>query len=371
MFFLLFLLALLQTARNCEQNCASCREPASNDTSCLACIDGFSPVEGGGCEPESTLANCARYDSSLNCLTCRPTFEPIWNSCQRTFAGCLIFRGSCLQCLPGAVLNPAGTCAIQYLNCIAVSAQGVCTACQPRYILRNGKCNYNSSSCAFVDKNTGLCTQCNSSNVLLGTSCVPAAWIAANRNCYLADEASSNLTCRYCKQGYGLYFGNCLPFARIANLTALTANCSALDYLESNQLECANATGSFPNCLLLDFGRAACTFCAAGFDLINGTCQSIADGFCLNTSARTCRTCKQGFFLRNGQCAPFPPYCVAFSAACTACQPNFQLVGGQCFDPNCQTANHVTRACQICLANYRVNPFGACKFIDPNCVRFN
>lgn len=289
------------------------------------------------------------------------------------FDGCLIYKnGKCVQCLPGGLLNSmTGSCSVQYLNCIQIDNQGVCIGCQQPYVLRNDKCVYQSNNCAFLDKNTGLCTQCSPNSALIGTSCVLLQQIIDN--CYIFDDSQTNMTCRYCKQGYGVYNGTCRTFANIINSTLnLTDNCTAPDFLENNQLVCSTLN-SASNCMIVDFGSSNCVYCQSGFNLANGTCTPMINNFCLvfNSNGNTCQTCKQTFFLKNGQCNPFPPFCISYSNTCTQCQSNFKLVNGNCVDPNCQTINPITRTCQICTVNYKLNPNGVCKFMDPNCQQFN
>lgn len=123
---------------------------------------------------------------------------------------------------------------------------------------------------------------------------------------------------------------------------------------------------------MADFGSSTCSYCQSGFILVNGSCNLMANNFCQTfANDNACLACKPTFFLRNGRCNPFPPNCIAFTFTCTQCQSNFQLVNGNCVDPNCQTINPVTRACQICVVNYKLNPNGVCKFMDPNCQQFN
>lgn len=215
MLFPTLIFTFLTLTLACDQNCAFCRNE-TNSTICLACNDGFILVEYGGCESETIVQNCAQYDQSLSCIQCKPTYSSIWNSCQRTFDGCLIFKGKCIQCLPGATLNNiTGACSIQYLNCLAVSNQGLCTGCQPRYTLKNGRCIYQGSNCTFQDKNTGLCMQCSINFVLIGYTCVPTQLANASKSCFLFDDRQTNLTCKYCKAGYGVYNGKCLIFSKI------------------------------------------------------------------------------------------------------------------------------------------------------------
>jgi hypothetical protein len=157
----------------------------------------------------------------------------VWNICQRTFAGCLIFKNNkCFQCMPGAFLNNmTGVCSVQYLNCISINSTGRCTACQARYILKNGRCTFSGNNCVFIDKNTGLCAQCSSNSILIGTTCVFRT-LSPSKNCYLIDDNSLNISCKYCKKGYGIYFGSCITFSSIINRTQnLSINCSDPEYL--------------------------------------------------------------------------------------------------------------------------------------------
>lgn len=148
------------------------------------------------------------------------------------FDGCLIYKNSkCVQCLPGGILSfMTGSCSVQYLNCIQIDNEGTCTACQPKYRLNNGKCIYQSSSCTFIDKNTGLCTQCQAGSLLIGTSCIPVQQIM--ENCYMMDDSQATLSCNFCKQGYGIYNGACQTFDKIINATQnISDNCTNPEYL--------------------------------------------------------------------------------------------------------------------------------------------
>jgi hypothetical protein len=193
-------------------------------------------------------------------------------------------------------------------------------------------------------------------------------------NCYMMDDSQANLTCKFCKQGYGLYNGACQIFNSIINSSQnLNDNCTNPDYLESNQLSCLSLNSAMPNCSILDFGTLTCAYCQSGYNLINGTCSLMSNNFCLtfNANGNLCTVCKKTFYLKNGQCNPYPPFCISYSNICTQCQSNFQLVNGNCVDPNCQTINPITRACQICVVNYKLNAGGVCKFMDPNCQQFD
>lgn len=127
------------------------------------------------------------------------------------------------------------------------------------------------------------------------------------------------------------------------------------------------------NCARVDLALSICLHCFQGFDLVNGSCTNFADNFCLTfaPNSPSCSLCKQTFFLSNGVCIPFPPNCINFTNICVGCQGNFKLVSGRCIDPYCQTINPITRSCQICVTNYKLNTYGVCKFMDPNCQSFN
>lgn len=149
-------------------------------------------------------------------------------------------------------------------------------------------------------------------------------------------------------------------------------NCSQINYFLTNKEKCLNFSTT-NNCLSLDYGTLGCSFCSNGYILSNNICQPDITLYCLtlNPGATSCQVCKQNFYMKNGECFPFPPFCTVYNNICTQCQLGFQLVNGNCVDPNCQTINPITRFCQICVINYKLNQNGVCKFMDPNCQQFN
>lgn len=158
--------------------------------------------------------------------------------CQPMADGCLFYeKNKCTQCHIGGILSSTnGNCFVGYLNCAVISNNGVCSQCQLQYELKNGRCFYNSSSCTFLDKNTGLCTSCSRNSNIIGSICVPNEFTNATKNCYLIDERVSNFTCKYCKDGYGLYYGICLTYETIISITNIgNLNCSQVDYFISNK----------------------------------------------------------------------------------------------------------------------------------------
>ena len=159
---------------------------------------------------------------------CQPSFQYFANSCSKMYDGCLLQKnGACYLCQPGSfIYNDTGQCDVNYLNCMTISAKGSCTECYPSYSLQNGKCASKDSNCQTINPDTGLCSDCAQGWVQLGYICVSAAEKNAQVNCYMATRGS-NLTCSYCKVGYGAYFGKCVPFRDIINQMGVNnSNCS-------------------------------------------------------------------------------------------------------------------------------------------------
>lgn len=151
-----------------------------------------------------------------------------------------------------------------------------------------------SSSCKNINIDTGLCNQCNDNMTLKGYICVPKG-NKAETNCYMVQNGT-NITCMYCKMGYGAYFGECLPLKSIIEFIGFKkSDCNNVQYLKDNQLSCLASVGKlFDNCFILDFGFEKCLICQDGY-LPNqkGQCISIISKLCKNISANgTCLVCK-------------------------------------------------------------------------------
>lgn len=221
MTILLLMIAACLVAKThcCEANCQTCRDLFPGDYYCLACKTGYEVVTTYGiCIQDSTIANCALYDQTLDCLTCQPSFQQSVNLCSKMFDGCLLYKkGACSLCQPGSFLNPrTQSCTVSQLHCTEIAGNGSCTNCSSSYSLRNGRCLYNSSLCLSLNADTGLCSECVSGAVLVGYTCVSGGAEVIN-NCYLAQE-DRNVTCTYCKSGYGAYFGSCRSLQEILSL---------------------------------------------------------------------------------------------------------------------------------------------------------
>ena len=87
---LVLLTTLLYLAKGvCEGNCQTCRDQFPGDYSCLACSSGFELVTTFNiCYNEMSIANCALYDHTLNCLSCRPSYQQPLNLCIKVYNGC-------------------------------------------------------------------------------------------------------------------------------------------------------------------------------------------------------------------------------------------------------------------------------------------
>ena len=241
------------------------------------------------------------------------------------YDGCLISQNkSCSVCLPGSYLNSeTGTCVAKYLNCLNISDEGICVECSGEYVLKSGKCVYNNNNCSTVNLDSGLCSACTAGSTLIGFSCVASSEANATANCYLVNRGS-NTTCSYCKVGYGILYGNCIPFMDlIAALNTSDENCSQIQYITDNSITClaaiANSSIMFENCLVGDFGFRKCAICASGY-LLNSQnkCVGTLNMFCSVFDAnRSCTQCKKKFFLKDARCYPFPNFCKTLTSSCT------------------------------------------------------
>lgn len=108
-----------------------------------------------------------------------------------------------------------------YLNCLNISDEGVCVGCYPEYGLKNGKCVYNNNNCSNVNLDTGLCSACMAGNGLIGFYCVADNEVNVTANCYLVSKGA-NTTCTYCKLGYGILYGSCVPFRDLIDTLNIT-----------------------------------------------------------------------------------------------------------------------------------------------------
>ena len=75
------------------------------------------------------------------------------------FDGCLLYEVSgCSVCLPGGFMVPGSkNCTIKTLNCKAFGNNGLCTECFSGYEVNNGRCIDNTSSCAALNYDIGVC----------------------------------------------------------------------------------------------------------------------------------------------------------------------------------------------------------------------
>lgn len=120
MLYVFFLYLIVFSTNGCEPNCATCRDQFIGDYYCLACKTRYEIVTTYGiCIQDTTIANCALYDQTLDCLACQPTFQQSVNLCSKMYDGCLLYeKETCTLCQKGSFYNPdTQSCTVGYLHC--------------------------------------------------------------------------------------------------------------------------------------------------------------------------------------------------------------------------------------------------------------
>ena len=150
------------------QNIANCLYAEPNLNSCNTCNTGFYP-SGSQCLAQS-LPNCLLYNSNANtCILCNEGFDVANDLCvvvDTSVANCATYNtvNRCTACVANFYLSN-NQCFMQMLpNCIAYTVgQNVCTRCAANFVLSNGLC-FDAGSVVTIPKclrQTGnTCTFC-------------------------------------------------------------------------------------------------------------------------------------------------------------------------------------------------------------------
>lgn len=222
------------------------------------------------------------------------------NLCQRMTDACLGVNsfGICNKCVDMAVLNiNTSSCMISQLNCLVLGRNRKCIQCRNNYRLDSTKyiCVSNSPSCLLSDPSTGLCLTCSPNFTLVGTTCFATSLVKSLSNCYLISSLS---TCIYCKQGYSLTNGSCIPTI-IIDLTLSSNNCTLIiQYYDIDHKSCKNVT---PGCASFDYVLMVCVYCMGNKIVIGNLCRKDLHVNCLNFTANIsndyCNLCKPNYYL--------------------------------------------------------------------------
>lgn len=160
-----------------------CRTFDQNNGNCMSCYASFE-LQGAKCiKSKQSLSdpNCAEFFEGL-CTKCSKGFIFLDNGkCGLVSPDCKNYNtltGACTECYMGFVLE-SGNCikstqdnADMDPNCAAFQEK-VCIKCSKNFYFGiNGVCTAVDPLCNGYDENTGACTGCYESFVLIGPACV-------------------------------------------------------------------------------------------------------------------------------------------------------------------------------------------------------
>lgn len=213
---------------------------------CTQCIDGFFLTEQN-CN-EGTVENCRVY-SALECAQCLNGFilklgncEPILNLQVGNFCTEVDSNNTnkCLSCEDLAdsfeIINPCVEIDTFVENCTSYSIDNVCTGCEEKYELVNGRCSWLVSdpitNCSKTDVNGIDCLICKSGYYVNNGKCFGFP-IYAYQNCLETTGDDENIECVQCDKTstyteFNGYIGIC-DFANNSTYTGDIRNCDLYD----------------------------------------------------------------------------------------------------------------------------------------------
>lgn len=256
----------------------------------------------------------------------------------------------------------------------------------------NGSCGVTATSttnsgCAQWNKK--VCTKCsvrfyfNSENI-----CIPVS-----DNC---RDWDSNGQCTTCYNGYSAVNGSCVISAQpLGNEVSNNLYCAK--WTDSACSACAQRTFVnshgicelvSDNCNTWDKLNGACLSCYAGYDLVNGTCETSAsntalptDGGCKTWEKGICKECSSYWtFNANGACIPVSDQCKTYDSSkgeCLTCYKGYDLINGSCAysesnaakptDGGCKTWDWENSKCIACSSGWVFENNGLCIPVSDQC----
>jgi hypothetical protein len=199
--------------------------------------------------------------------------------------------------MPGYFLNNGSYCLKCPTGCLSCSSTGLCSACDSSYILIN-------SSCILR-----MPFPCISTNVIGCYACAAQFQLDSSRNCILINICSASNNCSTCPDTTYHVNGACISCPNIAY-------CSACD----------------------SYG-IGCVLCNLGYYLNSGSCTSCVNGCSNCQSDNYCNQAANGYFLilYNGissgltaPCSALCASCLYSSQNCVKCFSGFTLLGSSC-----------------------------------------
>ena len=353
---------------------------------CTLCATGYSPSNtNNACFKVNTIPNCMIYAGTSNffvpiCFQCANAYYLANNLC---FVGeiknCLVYidRYDCQTCASGMVATKVDYSL--FILCFDISAS--LTNCQTF--------DLNSAFSGYLS-----CNNCSPNNYLIsfGVPISTCSVFPTIDNCleYSIQTTFLKTTffCLLCTPPYYIVLnifrsicnarlnypiGNCLNYK---TSTDTCKNCIVGFYLAANGLNCIQNPNGVQGCRVY-LNVTTCAECdgTMSYYLVNGVCVTLPTSLvvinCYTYNSQSiCTLCNAGYQYINGVCNSFSiQNCLTagLGNVCLACQTGYTLIGNSCNIvkiANCQTYSSATN-CQTCLTGFYVNG-GRC--FQPNSI---
>lgn len=380
----------------------ACTTYFTNSNACKSCSSG---TEATGSCVSSTVANCAFYDTTGNCVLCDNLFylnggvctsvtdtnssenEPNSDLSTACATGTLVDYvcvtsaqtdcqhykdpSTCDVCKSGFYLNAVNACVAQTVSSCSSFHPNTnnCKACAAGFTLFNHLCIADANvvaNCQWYDSSFTACLICKSGYYSSGSSCVQG--VTTDCTHYWMTKGY----CRTCSTGSG-YKNSCIPTAnfdsnciKFDESTRSCVVCAAGFYLTGSS--CTSQTGTVTNCMAYWFNSNQCGQCVAGFELANNSCIDQAStefqANCLfyDSSTNKCKFCNNVSFLDTDVMSCTTSAGVASCAeylhnlnVCKTCSGNQTPFNNFCpshVDPNCSEYDQTTGFCKYCKLLY-------------------
>ncbi len=383
----------------CEKKISENCEQINKEGECLNCsenyyLDGFKRK----CvilENAKKIENCFSYDSSQNCLLCKPDFFFIAGVCkavEKKIDNCNFYLNEekCVSCKDGFLMGFEGkNCELidDAKNCLYFSKVN-CHTCNPGFIknpnlFTKNLFTYNSDSDS--DKIIDIIRQNDKNFQKKEEICEKTITL----NC-LEHETFDK--CKICNPNYYLNEQKtCSPFPLtiIENCLQYTSNtkckkCQKKHFLQS-VFECIPVI-PIEKCLEYNNSQntTICTLCEQNLYSTGNKCEnrnnSIKNCKELNPMGDTCKTCENGFILAedNLSCNSVIANCSEYNFiesifTCTKCNANHILENKICKQgsiPNCETytesSTTASQTCEKCENKYKIENSSCIPFSSIN-----